>query len=163
MKKTLFLLAWVGAGCGNLSIGDIGSTGRTSASGAGGGSSAGAEQLCVDTINQYRSTLGLPPYERWGGAEVCADGEAKSDSETGQAHGAFGECGEFAQNECPGWDPPADEMITGCLRAMWNEGPGDFNAGHGHYVNMSSAKYTLVACGFYTTPGGKIWSVQDFK
>jgi hypothetical protein len=79
------------------------------------------------------------------------------------AHGAFGQCGEFAQNECPGWPAPAEKMITGCLKAMWDEGPGDFNSGHGHYINMSSTKYALVACGFYTTPSGDIWSVQDFK
>jgi hypothetical protein len=54
-------------------------------------------------------------------------------------------------------------MITGCLDAMWKEGPGDFNAGHGHYINMSSNRYTLVACGFYTTAKGEIWSVQDFN
>jgi hypothetical protein len=54
-------------------------------------------------------------------------------------------------------------MITGCLKAMWEEGPGDFNGGHGHYINMSSTEYALVACGFYTTPSGDIWSVQDFK
>jgi len=53
-------------------------------------------------------------------------------------------------------------MITGCLDAMWKEGPGDF-AGHGHYINMSSDRYTLVACGFFTTSDGRMWSVQDFK
>jgi Cysteine-rich secretory protein family len=156
-------------GCTSLNVGDFGSgTGRTGTTGtttggSGGGSSAGAEQLCVDTINQYRATLGLAPYVRWTGAETCADGQSQSDSMTGQAHGAFGQCGEMAQNECPGWPPPADKMITGCLDAMWKEGPGDFNAGHGHYINMSSNRYTLVACGFYTTAKGEIWSVQDFN
>jgi hypothetical protein len=159
-------------GCTSLNVGDFGSgtsgTGRTGTTGtmtggSGGGSSAGAEQLCVDTINQYRATLGLAPYERWTGAETCADSQSQSDSMTGLAHGAFGQCGELAQNECPGWPPPADKMITGCLDAMWKEGPGDFNAGHGHYINMSSNRYTLVACGFYTTAKGEIWSVQDFN
>jgi hypothetical protein len=35
-----------------------------------------ATQLCVDTINMYRATLGLPPLARWTDAEVCSDGEA---------------------------------------------------------------------------------------
>jgi len=49
-----------------------------------------------------------------------------------------------------------------CLQQMWNEGPGaDFQA-HGHYINMSSTKYTKVACGFYKTSNGSIWAVQDF-
>ena len=153
-------------GCGNGSIGGIGSgTGGGASTGTGGASPSGVEQLCVDTINHYRATLGpgVAPYQRWMDAELCADGQAQSDSETGTAHGAFGACTEWAQNECPGWSPPRESMITDCLKGMWDEGPGDFNAGHGHYVNMSSTKYTLVACGFYTTPDGKIWSVQDFK
>jgi len=166
-------LALVSFGCGNLAVSDIasgssstgrtGTSGSTTSGGAGGGSTAGAEQLCVDTINQYRATLNLPPYERWTMAELCADGQSQSDSMTMKAHGAFGDCGEHAQNECPGWPAPAEKMIAGCLKAMWEEGPGDFNSGHGHYINMSSTEYTIVACGFYTTPNGDIWSVQDFK
>ncbi len=66
---------------------------------------------------------------------------------------------EFAQDECPGWPGPADAtMVTSCLKAMWAEGPGG-----GHYENMKNAKYTQVACGFYTSSGGKVWAVQNFK
>jgi len=155
--------------------GDGTSSGGTSSGGAssggassGGASSSGAgtnppgdgslEQLCVDTINQYRATLGLKPYTRWTSAETCSDGEAASDSKTGKAHGAFGTCGEMAQNECPGWSGPPETMIKGCLAAMWAEGPGG-----GHYENMRSSRYTTAACGFATTAAGKIWSVQNFK
>ena len=46
---------------------------------------------------------------------------------------------------------------------MWAEGPGaDFQA-HGHYINMSSTKYSKVACGFYKTPGGSVWAIQNFQ
>jgi hypothetical protein len=117
----------------------------------------GLQQLCVDTINDYRATLGLTPYTRWTSAEACSDGEAKSDSESGQAHGAFGRCGEFAQNECPGWGGPPEQMIKDCLALMWAEGPGG-----GHYENMRGG-YTHAACGFHVTPSGKIWAVQNFK
>ncbi len=110
----------------------------------------------------YRATLGLAPYQRWTAVETCVDGEAKSDSESGVPHGAFPSCGEWAQNECPGW-PSMASTVTGCLQQMWAEGPGaDFQT-HGHYINMSSTSYTQVACGFYTTPAGKVWAVQDFK
>jgi len=137
----------------------------------GGGNSGGdsgtgdgtAEQLCVDTINNYRATLGLPPYARWSAEETCADGQAKSDSQSGTAHGAFGQCTEFAQNECPGWPGPPSSMIPQCLQMMWNEGPGTNFAQHGHYINMSSTQYTQVACGFYTLSDGSVWAVQDFK
>ena len=121
-----------------------------------------ATQLCVDTINMYRATLGLPALARWTDAEDCSDAECVSDGMTGVAHGAFGMCGESAQNECPGWPGEPASMITGCLELMWNEGPGDDFQKHGHYINMSNPDYTKVACGFAPGMGG-IWSVQNFQ
>lgn len=44
---------------------------------------------------------------------------------------------------------------------MFAEGPGPFN-GHGHYLNMTAAGYTGVACGFATAADGKLWIVQNF-
>ena len=122
-----------------------------------------AEQLCVDTINQYRATLGLAPYQRWNAEESCADGQAKSDSQSGTAHGAFGQCTENAQNECPGGPGQPSTMIPQCLAMMWAEGPGSDFSAHGHYINMSSTQYTKVACGFYTLQDGSVWAVQDFR
>ena len=122
-----------------------------------------AAQHCVDQINVHRATLNLPPYARWKAAESCSNGEAASDSVSGQAHGAFGSCGEHAQNECPGWPGTPYSILDGCLQMMWDEGPGDFNGGHGHYINMSSQQYTQVACGFATAGDGSIWSVQNFQ
>jgi hypothetical protein len=116
------------------------------------------QQICVDEVNRYRAMNGKPPYSRWTSAETCGDSEAKSDSATGTAHGAFGTCHEFGQCECPGWPGPLETMIKGCLKAMWDEGPGG-----GHYDIMNSDSYKQVACGFYTLPNGKIWSVQDYK
>jgi len=130
---------------------------------SGGGGDGTAEQLCVDTINQYRATLGLPAYARWNPEESCADGQAESDSQSGTAHGAFGTCTENAQNECPGWPGPPSTMIPNCLAMMWAEGPGSDFSTHGHYINMSSTSYTKVACGFYTLPDGSVWAVQDFQ
>ena len=124
---------------------------------------ADARVICVNEINAYRATLKLPPYAGWTSAATCGDGQAKADSATGTAHGAFGKCGENAQNECPGWPGPPDSMIKGCLKSMWAEGPGSFYGGHGHYINMSSKDYTTVACGFYVTSAGAWWSVQDFR
>jgi hypothetical protein len=121
-----------------------------------------AAQVCVDTINDYRESEGKPPYERWLAQETCSNGEAESDASSGQAHGAFGTCGEFAQNECPGWSGAPEEMIPQCLEMMWAEGPGDF-AGHGHYLNMSSSDYKMVSCGFFVTGSGSVWAVQNFK
>ncbi len=126
--------------------------------------SSSIQQHCVDKINQYRATLSLPALARLSSKEACADGQSKTDALANKAHSAFGQCSEFAQNECPGW-PTANmqQSLDGCLQMMWNEGPGvDFNT-HGHYINMSSTKYTKVFCGFYDMGNGKFWSVQDFQ
>ena len=130
-------------------------TGATTATTGGGGNEY---QLCVDLINGYRADVGSPALARWTDAEGCSDSEAQSDSETGTPHGAFGQCGESAQNECPDWPGTPTEVITGCLQLMWDEGPGG-----GHYENMKSTGYTRVACGFHATPDGGIWSVQNFN
>ena len=133
-------------------------------SGLGGGSSqplGSSPSDCVDHINSLRATRGLPALARWGDAESCANDQARSDSESGDPHGAFRACDEHAQNECPGWRS-LSSIVPGCLDMMWAEGPGSGDA-HGHYNNMVSTSYTRVACGFYTSPGGDVWAVQDFQ
>jgi hypothetical protein len=133
---------------------------------AGGASTdafAAVRAQCVDKINSYRATLGLPAYAAWPEQGTCSDGEATSDAQTGSAHGAFGKCTEMAQNECPGWPGPPETMIDKCLEMMWAEGPGTDFTSHGHYLNMSSTKYSKVACGFFQTADGKWWSVQNFR
>jgi hypothetical protein len=120
-------------------------------------------QLCVDTINVHRASIGLPPYARWTAAEACVDAQSLADSQSGVPHSAFGQCGEWAQNECPGWPGPPAQMIGSCLQAMWNEGPGQDFGAHGHYINMTSTTYTRVACGFSVLPNGAVWAAQDFR
>lgn len=120
-------------------------------------------QICVDEINRHRASIGLGPLARWTAGETCVDGESQHDSQTGTPHSAFGQCSEWAQNECPGWPGPADTMIPQCLQVMWNEGPGQDYATHGHYINMTNPSYTKVACGFFTTATGAVWAAQDFQ
>jgi len=155
---------------GSTTTNSTASSSGSSSSGSA-GSSAGESggddslaQACVDEINDYRASLSLPPYTRWTDAEGCTDDEAKSDSQSGTPHGAFPSCNESAQNECPGWPSTDLKMsLLGCLSQMWAEGPGEDFQKHGHYINMSSTKYTKVACGFYTTPEGSLWAIQNFK
>ncbi len=120
-------------------------------------------QLCVDEINRHRASIGLGPLTRWTAEETCVDGQSQHDSQTGTAHSAFGQCGEWAQNECPGWPGPPAAMIPQCLQAMWNEGPGQDFATHGHYINMTNPNYSKVACGFFVTGSGAVWAAQDFQ
>ncbi len=144
-----------GAGSGN---GATTGNGATNGATSGGGGDGTVQQQCVDIINNYRASVGRPPLARWTSAESCSDAEALSDGQSDTPHGAFGMCGEFAQNECPGWPGPESELIVGCLDLMWDEGPGG-----GHYDNMENPQYTEVACGFATMSDGSIWAVQNFR
>ncbi|MEM9072954.1 MAG: CAP domain-containing protein [Myxococcota bacterium] len=121
---------------------------------------------CVARINQFRAECQcLPPLSRWVEGERCADEHAEYDS-VRPPHSGFRDniCtnGGNAQNECPGWGSE-DAVIGGCLQAMWDEGPGEDFAAHGHYINMSNPAYTQVACGFHTTGDGRVWAVQNFR
>ena len=120
-----------------------------------------ARQLCVQRTNDYRARVGVGPLTRRADTEACEDGQARSDSISRTAHGAFGQCRERAQNECPGWDGDPETVIERCLAMMFAEGPGDGPA-HGHYINMTERKYSGVSCGFATAPSGQLWIVQDF-
>ncbi len=172
----LALLLLVPYGCGGGSGTDSGGSNASGGSSAGGGSGGtggsddatgskypAAAEDCVQTINEYRASIGLPPYQRWTATEACADDEAKNDAEMNRPHGSFGSCGEWAQNTCPGWPGTPESMIGTCLQMMWAEGPGSDFSTHGHYLNMSSTSYTKVACGFYVTPKGSVWTLQDFR
>ena len=122
---------------------------------------------CVARINRFRwECQCLPPLERWTDGEGCTDSNGQYDSVNG-AHASFYDipCGSGAraQNECPGW-PSTQHVITGCLQAMWDEGPEDGNPAtvNGHYEAMATTQYTRVACGFFTTAQGDVWGVQNF-
>jgi hypothetical protein len=149
--------------CGNACVSGSMTTSSASSTGSSSDPLAQARHDCVAAINADRATLNLPAYTEWTAEETCADGQAQSDSASMMAHGAFGKCGESAQDECPGWAGPPDTMITQCLAMMWAEGPGSDFSTHGHYINMSSTSYAMVSCGFYTLPNGSVWAVQDFK
>jgi len=155
---------------GMAGMASMAGTSSTSAgTGTGTGGSANPTDMygdarirCVDRTNALRATKGLGPIPRLASAEPCVDGQAKSDSESGKAHGAFDACLDevegwkgVAQNECPNYGS-VEDTLTKCLDAMWAEGPGG-----GHYDNMTGNS-TKTACGFYTTPTGKVWMIQDF-
>jgi hypothetical protein len=147
------------AGSGN---GSAGSSSSVAGSGNANDMYAEARTRCVDRVNELRASKGKGPIPRLASAEPCADGQAKSDSETGKAHGAFNACANqvknwhgIAQNECPNYKS-VEATLTGCIDMMWAEGPGG-----GHYDNMMGDS-THMACGFYTTPEGKVWQVQDY-
>lgn len=156
------------AACGNEAEEQGGAGGRTGGgSGGAGGTNNDVEAArasCVAITNGYRQQVGVSPaLERWSAQETCADSQAQSDSQTGTAHGAFGDCTERAQNECPGWGGDLSKVVTDCLAMMFAEGPGEPYSEHGHYLNMTNTAYTKLACGIYKTAAGKWWLIQDFR
>jgi hypothetical protein len=129
----------------------------------GGDPLAAARGQCVQIINQYRATLSppSPPLQEATAQESCVDGQAKADYTANTPHSAFGVCRERAQDECPNWPGMPSAILTRCLAQMWAEGPPPPGTDN-HWLNMSNAKYTKVACGFYQTPRGNWWATQDF-
>lgn len=147
---------------GDSEQGDDGSPqARPDAGGPAGPGDSSVHIACVDRINAFRATEGLAPLLRWVEAESCSGEQSGLDATGDGPHGNFGMCGERAQNTCPNW-PSTGGIIEGCLQQMWDEGPGEPFAEHGHYLNMSSTEYTKVACGFYEGPDG-IWANQNFQ
>jgi hypothetical protein len=124
---------------------------------------AAARAQCVQIINGYRATLSppSPPLAEATSSESCVDGQAQADAASGVAHSAFGQCSEWAQDECPGYTGTPSSIMTGCLGQMWAEGPPPAGVDN-HWLNMSNPQYTKVACGFYQTSSGAWWATQDF-
>ena len=121
---------------------------------------------CVRRINQLRAECQcLGPLARWPEGEACADQQAEYDAMGRGAHAGFRDriCSPRggAQNECPGYRNN-DQVIGLCLQQMWDEGPGEPFIEHGHYLNMTNPAFNGVACGFFTTAAGRVWSVQNF-
>ena len=120
---------------------------------------------CVNRINQFRALCQcLPPLQRWTDGEQCAAEQSEYDSERSQAHAGFraGICnGGGGQNECPGYRSE-QQVIGTCLQQMWSEGPGEPFSAHGHYINMTNARFSSVACGIFQGNNGT-WAIQNFR
>jgi hypothetical protein len=138
--------------------------GTTGDAGDAGDPLAAARAQCVQIINMDRATLTppSPPLTEGTAAQsACVDSQAQADFTANTPHSAFGNCSEEAQDECPNWPGPPSSIMTNCLAQMWAEGPPPAGTDN-HWLNMSNAQYTTVACGFYQTPSGSWWATQDF-
>lgn len=126
---------------------------------------------CLDVINKYRASEGLTSLVLAPEAkQTCVEEQAAADLKANSAHGHFGDCGEFAQNSGPNislsWMGTEEKIVDYYLEMMWNEkklvesGQRDPNKSEdysyiGHYLNMSSTKYSSVACGIAKSSDGK--------
>ena len=130
-------------------------------------------QDCVDRINQFLTQCAcLPALARRNDGEACADQMAEYDAAQNTAHAGFTAkicTPSGSQNECPGYSSNT-QVIGLCMQQMWDEGPpptstctGTCYETHGHFINMTDASVTKVACGFHQTADGKVWAVQNFS
>jgi hypothetical protein len=126
-----------------------------------GDSLASIRARCVQRINEYRARVGVAALGQRTDKEPCADAQAQSDAQTRRAHGAFGQCRESSQNECPGWPDALEVVVDRCIAMMFAEGPGS-GPEHGHYVNMTDPQVRGVACGVGRGANGEVWMVHDF-
>jgi hypothetical protein len=115
----------------------------------------------VQRINEYRARVGVAALAQRTDKESCVDAQARSDAQTRRAHGAFGQCREASQNECPGWPDALEVVVDRCLAMMFAEGPGS-GPEHGHYVNMTDPQVRGVACGLSRGANGEVWMIHDF-
>lgn len=166
--------------------GKVGSGGAATGGSGGGGtcvpnlackltapaSTGDIHQDCVNRINQFLTQCAcLPALTRRTDAEACANQMAEYDAGKNSAHAGARDniCSpNGSQNECPGY-ASNNQVISLCIQQMWDEGPpptssctGACYEEHGHYINMTEKGITKVACGFFTTSSGKVWSVQNF-
>jgi hypothetical protein len=79
------------------------------------------------------------------GADAGTDPGTNAGTDAGTDAGTGGDPGQCAGG-------PLADPIPNCS-------PDTVN---GHYESMASTSYTQVACGFFTTPTGSVWGVQNF-
>ena len=134
----------------------------------------GWREDCLAKINEYRATENLKPLTLASEEkQTCADKQSADDLASNEAHGHFGDCGEFAQNSGPNFSgnfqKNASAVVEYYLKMMWEDEKAKAEQGVteyaqiGHYLNMKSTSYTKVACGIALSADGKKgWFNVDF-
>ena len=140
----------------------------------------GWREDCLAKINEYRATEDLKPLTLASEEkQTCADKQSADDLKSNEAHGHFGDCGEFAQNSGPNFSgnfqKNASAVAEYYLKMMWEEDKALVTSGKrdpekkedypyiGHYLNMKNTNYTKVACGITLSEDGKKgWFNVDF-
>ena len=156
------------------------SSSETSAKEESGFINEGWREDCLAKINEYRATEDLKPLTLASEEkQTCADKQSADDLKSNEAHGHFGDCGEFAQNSGPNFSgnfqKNASAVAEYYLKMMWEEEKALVTSGKrdpekkedypyiGHYLNMKNTNYTKVACGITLSEDGKKgWFNVDF-
>jgi hypothetical protein len=169
---------------GNSTGGQAGSGGVSSGGASSGGASTSCtpepncepappntgdfHEDCVARINQFRACLCLEPLLRNTEGEECAREQAQYDFEEDSAHAGIRAeicspqaLNNAAQNECPGY-PSLESTIGLCNQQMFDEGLCEEFSVCGHYLNMMNEDAQSVSCGYYETPAGDVWMIENF-
>jgi hypothetical protein len=114
---------------------------------------------CLTQVNSFRAMAGSSPVERWTDGELCTVGEATKGGDDFNSSGTiifhqyYPECGEQYQNECWYSASSANDVLTYCNQAFFDEGPP--SSGINHYSVMTDPKAKHVACEIYHIPDPK--------
>ncbi len=137
------------------------------------------KEICLDIVNEYRTTENLEPLSMASEEkQACVEKQSADDLASGAAHGHFGNCGEGAQNSGPNVRIVAgktyDYYAQMYLKMMWEDEKALVTSGKasldndadyskiGHYKNMKG-NYKTLACGFAESSDGKTgWLNIDF-
>jgi len=126
---------------------------------------ANAAAVCVDQLNQLRSSVGDPPLARSSQIDTFSTAAAQADGEAHEAHKYFLETNggpgiATAENVIPWWKVSdwgtVENVVRKGITQMWAEGPSGY-----HYVNMRG-RYTQVGCGIAVI-NGEVTLSQNFK
>ncbi len=131
--------------------------------------SAAASSTALMVTNGFRQMDGKPPLAESSALITFASAGAADDfASTPHHHFTTTNGGgiAFAENECPHWSlahegaGDMDTLVTACITAFYNEGPGSDYAKHGHYINMMG-NYQTMGLGIHLS-GDDATLVEDF-
>ena len=171
MKLAVWFMVVAGAGCEALFGDDMGTTlPYTPVAALDKAEVAAAREFCVDEVNRYRATRGLPAIVRSSQLEDFADEGAAIDAYAEMPHTHFSTA-PFPQpaqsngeNEIRNWDLhkylTLRTVIERGFAKMWAE---EGTREDGHFQNMIN-DFDEAGCGFYLdVPTQNVTIVQDFR
>lgn len=117
---------------------------------------------CVDEVNRYRASVGLPALGRSTALEAFAQIGVEHDASVRIPHDYFRQTNgggvAKAETEILWWRGFAtSRVISAGLAQMWAVGPG------GEHYDILVGRYTDVGCGVFVSPSGEVSVSQDFR
>ncbi len=117
---------------------------------------------CVDEVNRYRASVGLPALSRSPVLEAFAQIGVEHDASIRIPHDYFRQTNgggvAKAETEILWWRGLTTvRVISAGLAQMWAVGPG------GEHYDILVGRYTDVGCGIFVSPSGEVSVSQTFR